>query len=163
MNNTNNPKTIDQNNCDFVFRKTETSDSKVMMGELIENNIMTDSTWWLKLIHVTICFCFSSYSSVIYIFRIVFLFWGKVGTIWYVYLLRNGGAYHIRMSLLSCIVHIYEVTVIMIFDHNILGFFLYSTSVDTEMCCPKGKCGCQYYILLTLKKIIHGHRVLYFF
>ena len=26
------------------------------------------------------------------------------------------------------------------------------TSVDTEMCCPKGKCGCQYYILLTLNK-----------
>ena len=25
-------------------------------------------------------------------------------------------------------------------------------SVDTEMCCPKGKCGCQYFILLTLKK-----------
>jgi hypothetical protein len=25
------------------------------------------------------------------------------------------------------------------------------TSVDTEMCCPKGKCGCQYFILLTLK------------
>jgi hypothetical protein len=25
--------------------------------------------------------------------------------------------------------------------------------VDTEMCCPKkGKCGCQYFILLTLKK-----------
>jgi hypothetical protein len=24
-------------------------------------------------------------------------------------------------------------------------------SVDTEMCCPKGKCGCQYFILLTLK------------
>jgi hypothetical protein len=23
--------------------------------------------------------------------------------------------------------------------------------VDTEMCCPKGKCGCQYFILLTLK------------
>ena len=23
------------------------------------------------------------------------------------------------------------------------------TSVDTEMCCPKGKCGCQYFILLT--------------
>ena len=36
-----NSKTIDKNNCDFVFRKTETSDSKVMMGELIENNIMT--------------------------------------------------------------------------------------------------------------------------
>ena len=27
-----------------------------------------------------------------------------------------------------------------------------NTSVDTEMCCPKGKCGCQYFILLTLKK-----------
>jgi hypothetical protein len=26
------------------------------------------------------------------------------------------------------------------------------TSVDTEMCCPKGKCVCQYFILLTLKK-----------
>jgi hypothetical protein len=25
------------------------------------------------------------------------------------------------------------------------------------MCCPKGKCGCQYFILLTLKKN-HGHR-----
>jgi hypothetical protein len=24
--------------------------------------------------------------------------------------------------------------------------------MDTEMCCPKGKCGCQYFILLTLKK-----------
>jgi hypothetical protein len=33
-------------------------------------------------------------------------------------------------------------------------FFIFckKTSVDTEMCCPKG-CGCQYYILLTLKKI----------
>ena len=26
------------------------------------------------------------------------------------------------------------------------------TSVDTEMCCPKGKCGCQYFILFNLKK-----------
>ena len=26
-----------------------------------------------------------------------------------------------------------------------------STSVDIEMCCPNGKCGCQYFILLTLK------------
>jgi hypothetical protein len=27
--------------------------------------------------------------------------------------------------------------------------------VDTEMCCPKGKCGCQYFILhvFTLKKM----------
>ena len=23
------------------------------------------------------------------------------------------------------------------------------TCVDTEMCCPKGNCGCQYFILLT--------------
>ena len=38
------------------------------------------------------------------------------------------------------------------------------TSVDTEMCCPKGKCGCQYFILLTCKKEKnHGHRVLDFF
>ena len=29
------------------------------------------------------------------------------------------------------------------------GLFFYVTSVDTEMCCPKGKCGCQYFILLT--------------
>jgi hypothetical protein len=37
-------------------------------------------------------------------------------------------------------------------------FFLIITSVDTEMCCPKGKCGCQYFILLTLnKQKIHGH------
>ena len=32
-----------------------------------------------------------------------------------------------------------------------LFFYIY-TSVDTAMCCPKGKCGCQYFILLTLKK-----------
>jgi hypothetical protein len=31
-------------------------------------------------------------------------------------------------------------------------YLINSTSVDTEMCCPKGKCGCQYFILLTLKK-----------
>jgi hypothetical protein len=37
--------------------------------------------------------------------------------------------------------------------------FLIVTSVDTEMCCPKGKCGCQYFILLTLKTTKnHGHR-----
>jgi hypothetical protein len=30
-------------------------------------------------------------------------------------------------------------------------FFLY-TSVDTEMCCSKGKCGCQYFIFINLKK-----------
>ena len=42
-------------------------------------------------------------------------------------------------------------------------YFYIITSVDTEMCCPKGKCGCQYFILLTLKKKNHGHRVLDFF
>jgi hypothetical protein len=32
-------------------------------------------------------------------------------------------------------------------------FYIYIyTSMDTEMCCPKSKCGCQYYIILTLKK-----------
>ena len=36
--------------------------------------------------------------------------------------------------------------------------FFNETSVDTEMCCPKGKCGCQYFILLTLKKNNHGHK-----
>jgi hypothetical protein len=31
--------------------------------------------------------------------------------------------------------------------------------VDTEMCCPKGQCGCQYFILLTLEENkIRGHR-----
>ena len=29
------------------------------------------------------------------------------------------------------------------------NFYSNKTSVDTEMCCPKGKCGCQYFILLT--------------
>jgi hypothetical protein len=39
------------------------------------------------------------------------------------------------------------------------NFYFNITSVDTEMCFPKGKCGCQYFILLTLKKKkIHGHR-----
>ena len=36
------------------------------------------------------------------------------------------------------------------YDHEMREkfFFYYYTSVDTEMCCPKGKCGCQYFILL---------------
>jgi hypothetical protein len=39
------------------------------------------------------------------------------------------------------------------------SLFIRRTSVDTEMCCPKGKCGCQYFILLTFKKKKnHGHR-----
>ena len=33
----------------------------------------------------------------------------------------------------------------------IIFFYVY-TSVDTEMCCPKGKCGCHYFILLTLRR-----------
>ena len=37
------------------------------------------------------------------------------------------------------------------------------TSVDTELYCPKGKCGCQYFILLTLKKKIMDTGVLDFF
>ena len=44
------------------------------------------------------------------------------------------------------------------FSLSVVVLFFYVTSVDTEMCCPKGKCGCQYFILLTLKKKIHGHR-----
>jgi hypothetical protein len=32
----------------------------------------------------------------------------------------------------------------------IVNFNIIITSVDTEMCCPKGKCGCQYFILLYL-------------
>jgi hypothetical protein len=35
--------------------------------------------------------------------------------------------------------------------------------VDTEMCCSKGKCGCQHFILLTLEKTIMGTGVLDFF
>jgi hypothetical protein len=37
-------------------------------------------------------------------------------------------------------------------NKTVLTTFFYFTSVDTEMCCPKGKCGCQYFILLTFKK-----------
>jgi xanthine dehydrogenase iron-sulfur cluster and FAD-binding subunit A len=33
--------------------------------------------------------------------------------------------------------------------HDQVFSYLRITSVDTEMCCPKGKCGCQYFILLT--------------
>ena len=44
-----------------------------------------------------------------------------------------------------------------------LNYILLITSVDTEMCCPNGKCGCQYFILLTLKKKIMDTGVLEFF
>jgi hypothetical protein len=42
-------------------------------------------------------------------------------------------------------------------------FFYNNTSVDTEMCCPKGKRGCQHFILLTLEKKIMGTGVQGFF
>ena len=38
------------------------------------------------------------------------------------------------------------------FQFKHIFYLLNITSVDTEMCCPKDKCGCQYFILLTLKK-----------
>ena len=41
-----------------------------------------------------------------------------------------------------------------------LSFFYTMSSVETEMCCPKGKCECQYFILLTLKKKIMDTGVL---
>ena len=53
---------------------------------------------------------------------------------------------------------------IQIFVHLFIQvFFITSqTSVDTEMCCPKGKCGCQYFILQCINfkkaKQCHGHR-----
>ena len=46
---------------------------------------------------------------------------------------------------------------------KIFYIFYDITSVDTEMCCPKGKCGCQYFILLTLKKKFIDTGVLDFF
>ena len=46
---------------------------------------------------------------------------------------------------------------------HLMFFFSNTTSVDTEMCCPIGKCGCQYFILLTLKKKIMDTGVLDFF
>ena len=42
-------------------------------------------------------------------------------------------------------------------------YIFFVKSVDTEMCCPKGKCGCQYFILLTLKKKFMDTGVLDFF
>jgi hypothetical protein len=46
---------------------------------------------------------------------------------------------------------------------RLIILFIVITSVDTEMCCPKGKCGCQYFILLTLKKKFMDTGVLDFF
>ena len=43
------------------------------------------------------------------------------------------------------------------------GYIIILTSVDTAMCCPKGKCGCQYFISLTLNKKYMDTGVLDFF
>ena len=55
---------------------------------------------------------------------------------------------------------IYIILVCLFVKCDILLVFVYMiASVDTEMCCPKGKCGCQYLILLILKeKKNDGHR-----
>ena len=37
------------------------------------------------------------------------------------------------------------------------------TSVDTEMCCPKGKCGCQYFIVSFAKVTRYRSFCLIFF
>ena len=37
----------------------------------------------------------------------------------------------------------------IVIGENKSKLYCKATSVDTEMCCPKGKCGCQYFILLT--------------
>jgi hypothetical protein len=37
----------------------------------------------------------------------------------------------------------------IVIGENKSKLYYKATSVDTEMCCPKGKCGCQYFILLT--------------
>jgi hypothetical protein len=59
--------------------------------------------------------------------------------------------------------HVNEIYVIFIhlFDSGILLIIDLNKKKEKkggEMCCPNGKCGCQYFILLTLKKNIHGHR-----
>ena len=38
------------------------------------------------------------------------------------------------------------------YSFGIVPLFVNITSVDTELYCPKGKCGCQYFILLILRK-----------
>ena len=39
-----------------------------------------------------------------------------------------------------------------------IGFLFFFFILLHNKCCPKGKWGCQYFILLTLKKKNHGHR-----
>jgi hypothetical protein len=40
----------------------------------------------------------------------------------------------------------------LILTQTVKSYLSNLKSVDTKMCCPKGRCGCQYFILLTLKK-----------
>ena len=74
-------------------------------------------------------------------------------------LMNNSSDYFIcRITKLYCIAistnrQCYTITV----------YIIIYTSVDTEMCCPKGKCGCQYFIWLTLKKKFMDTGVLDFF
>ena len=53
----------------------------------------------------------------------------------------------------------------IILDDDIWSFFLnykccLRASVDTEMCCPKGKCGCQYFIVSFAKVTRYRHFLL---
>jgi hypothetical protein len=59
-----------------------------------------------------------------------------------------------QMYSLVCQGNYYRTMVLMcLINYMVYGelglFPLSITSVNTEMCCPKGKCGCQYFILLT--------------
>jgi hypothetical protein len=58
---------------------------------------------------------------------------------------------------------ILSIDVFPLVQYLLMIYIFLVTSVDTEMCCPKGKCGCQYFILLTLKKKIMDTGVLDFF
>ena len=56
----------------------------------------------------------------------------------------------------------------IILDDDIWSFFLnykccLRASVDTEMCCPKGKCGCQYFIVSFAKVTRYRSFCLIFF
>ena len=51
----------------------------------------------------------------------------------------------------------------LILTQTVKSYLSNLKSVDTKMCCPKGRCGCQYFILLTLKKKIMDTGVLDFF
>ena len=50
----------------------------------------------------------------------------------------------------------------LILTQTVKSYLSNFKSVDTEMCCPKGRCGCQYFILLTLNKKIMDTGVLDF-